>query len=195
MPSEKEKMLAGALYDATDPELQADMERAQLLLRELNALDMADRHRHAALLSALFGRIGAGTVVKTPFRCDYGANIAFGEGGFVNYGCIFLDCARIAIGDRVQIAPAVQIYTATHPLDAATRASGLESALPVTIGDDVWIGGGAIVLPGVTIGDRAVIGAGAVVTCDVPADSLAAGNPARVLRAIAPVARATGGVA
>ncbi|MYZ48641.1 sugar O-acetyltransferase [Propylenella binzhouense] len=182
--SEKERMLAGELYDATDPELVADMARAQALLRELNRLDMADPARHGAILAELFGAIGADVVVKTPFRCDYGSQIRIGAGTFVNYDCIFLDCAAIEIGARVQIAPGVHIYTATHPLDASVRAEGLESALPVRIGDDVWIGGRAVILPGVSVGARAVIGAGAVVARDVPPDTLVLGSPARVVRRI-----------
>ena len=132
------------------------------------------------MLRELLGAVGDGTTVKPRFMCDYGFNIRAGRNLFVNYDCIFLDVAPIDIGDDVQIAPAVQLYTATHPLDAAVRRSGLESGRPIRIGHNVWIGGGAIVLPGVTIGDDAVIGAGSVVTRDVPAGSVVVGNPARV---------------
>ncbi|RYZ22021.1 MAG: sugar O-acetyltransferase, partial [Chitinophagaceae bacterium] len=124
--------------------------------------------------------------IQAPFYCDYGTNISIGENVFFNFNCVVLDVAPVRIGNRTLIGPAVQIYTATHPMDAATRALGLEAGAPVTIGDDVWIGGGAIILPGVTIGDRSVIGAGSVVTKDVPPDVFAAGNPCRVVRALAP---------
>jgi maltose O-acetyltransferase len=121
-------------------------------------------------------------VIQPSFRCDYGYNLLIGRNVFINYDCVFLDCNRITIGDDVQIGPAVQIYTAQHPTDAETRRSGLESALPVTVGDNVWIGGGAILCPGVTIGADTVIGAGSVVTRDLPPGVIAVGNPCRVLR-------------
>jgi maltose O-acetyltransferase len=123
-------------------------------------------------------------VLKPWFRCDYGRNIAIGANTFINYDCVFLDCNRITIGREVQIAPRVQIYTATHPLEAAVRRSGVEFALPVAIEDGVWLGGGAIVCPGVTIGENTVVGAGSVVTRDLPAGVLAVGNPCRVLRTL-----------
>jgi maltose O-acetyltransferase len=175
-------MLAGELYSATDPELVADHLHAQYLLYRFNATraDAAEERRE--LLMELFGLFGRGSVVKPSFRCDYGYNILIGRNVFVNYDCVFLDCNRITIGDDVQIGPAVQLYTAQHPADPETRRSGLESALPVTVGDNVWIGGGAILCPGVTIGADTVIGAGSVVTRDVPAGVIAAGNPCRVLR-------------
>ncbi|HZT88649.1 MAG TPA: sugar O-acetyltransferase [Stellaceae bacterium] len=176
-PSEKAKMLDGELYNAFDPELLAERERAAALCARYNG--GGDR---TAILRELLGAIGEGSAILPAFACDYGYNIRIGRGGFINYNCVFLDCAAIEIGDRVLIAPAVQLYTATHPLDAETRRDNLEYALPIRIGDDVWIGGGAIVLPDVEIGDRAVIGAGAVVTRDVAPDTVVAGNPARVIR-------------
>jgi maltose O-acetyltransferase len=179
MPSEREKMIAGELYRASDPELAAAHLHAQGLLARYNASAPRDASQRDALLRELFGAVGDGTVVKPRFMCDYGFNIRAGRNLFVNYDCIFLDVAPIDIGDDVQIAPAVQLYTATHPLDPAVRRSGLESGRPIRIGDNVWIGGGAIVLPGVTIGDDAVIGAGSVVTRDVPAGVVVVGNPAR----------------
>jgi len=134
------------------------------------------------LLVELFDTFATGAVLRPSFRCDYGSNISIGEDTFINYDCVFLDCNRITLGREVQIAPRVQIYTATHPLDAATRRSKLEFALPVVIGDGAWIGGGALVCPGVTIGENTVVGAGSVVTRDLPAGVLAVGNPCRVLR-------------
>jgi maltose O-acetyltransferase len=179
---QKTKMLAGELYLATDPQLVAEDLRAQELLYRFNLTlpDAGDERR--ALLCELFDKFGAGAVLKPSFRCDYGANISIGEDTFVNYDCVFLDCNRITIGREVQIAPRVQIYTATHPLDAATRRSKLEFALPVVIKDGAWLGGGVIVCPGVTIGENTVVGAGSVVTRDLPAGVLAVGNPCRVLR-------------
>jgi maltose O-acetyltransferase len=171
-----ERMLAGELYDALDPELVAARARARELLGRFNA--EPDR----SLLEELLGSIGPDAVIEPPFHCDYGCNISLGERFYANVGCVFLDCAAISIGDRALLGPAVHLYAATHPLDAETRRRGLEYALPISIGDDAWIGGGAIVLPGLAIGDRAVVGAGAVVTRDVPADAIVAGNPARPVR-------------
>jgi maltose O-acetyltransferase len=180
MPSEREKMIAGELYRASDPELVAANLRAQELLARYNASAPSDAAARDALLRELFGAVGDGSTVKPRFSCDYGFNIRTGRNLFVNYDCVFLDVAPITIGDDVQIAPAVQLYTATHPLDPEVRRSGLEGGKPIRIGNNVWIGGGAIVLPGVTIGDDAVIGAGSVVTRDVPAGVVVVGNPARV---------------
>jgi maltose O-acetyltransferase len=142
--SEKQKMLAGELYRATDPELVADHRRAQELLHRFNATGPGELEERQALLARLFARFGPGAVLKPSFRCDYGFNISIGSNTFINYDCVFLDCNRIIVGDDVQIGPSVQIYTATHPTDPETRRSGLESALPVYVGDNVWIGGGAI---------------------------------------------------
>jgi len=164
----RERMVAGELYDALDPELVEARERARLLLA---------RDREA--LTALFGRLADDTVVEPPFHCDYGFNISVGRRFYANVNCVFLDCAPIEIGDHVLLGPGVHLYTATHPPDAAERRSGLELAKPIAVGDDAWLGGGAIVLPGVTIGARAVVGAGSVVTRDVSADERVAGNPAR----------------
>lgn len=180
--TEREKMLAGELYDPADPALAAARARAQRLLVRLEA--EPDPAARTVLLRDLLGHLGAGTEIRGGFACDYGANIRIGTGSFVNFHCVFLDCATIGIGDRVQLAPAVQLYTATHPLDAATRATARESALPIRIGDDCWIGGGAIILPGVTLGAGSVVAAGAVVTRDVPPAVLVAGSPARVIRSL-----------
>jgi maltose O-acetyltransferase len=179
--TEREKMLAGLPYDPADPALAAARARADTLLHRM----LAEPEARAELLAELLGGLGARSEIRLGFACDYGVNIRIGAGCYVNFNCVFLDCAMIEIGDRVQIAPAVQLYTATHPLDAAERAGGLESARPIRIGDDVWLGGGAIILPGVTIGAGSVVAAGAVVTRDVPPGVLVAGNPARVVRPLA----------
>jgi maltose O-acetyltransferase len=176
--SEKEKMLAGELYRAVGPEIEADQRRAHRLLDAYNRSSVDDDR--GALLRDLLASVGENTVIRPPFFCDYGFNIRLGSGVFVNFYCVFLDVVGIEIGDLCQIGPAVQIYTADHPRDPALRRAGYESGKPVRIGANVWIGGGAILLPGVTIGDDAVIGAGSVVTRDVPAGATVAGNPARV---------------
>jgi maltose O-acetyltransferase len=182
MSTQKTKMLAGELYVANDPELEAARLRALAILVRFNATlaDAEDERR--TLLTELLARFGERTVLKPTFRCDYGFNITIGFRTFINYDCVFLDCNRITIGDEVQIAPGVHIYTATHPIDANARRSGVEYALPVTIGNGVWLGGGAIVCPGTNIGENAVVGAGSVVTRDLPPNVCAAGNPCRVIR-------------
>jgi maltose O-acetyltransferase len=169
-------MLAGELYDADDPELVAERDRCERLMREYNA------HGAEDVLRELLGAIGKETYIRPPFFCDYGYNITLGDNVYLNFNCVILDVVPVAIGDRVQIASAVQLLAADHPRDAQERATGLEFGRPITIGDDVWLGGGTIVLPGVTIGARSVIGAGSVVTKDVPPDVVAAGNPCRVVR-------------
>jgi maltose O-acetyltransferase len=181
---QKAKMLAGEFYLATDSQLVAEDQRAQELLFRFNMTRPDAGEERRALLTELFNAFGTGAVLKPSFRCDYGSNISIGEDTFINYDCVFLDCNRITIGRQVQIAPCVQIYTATHPLDAATRRSKLEFALPVVIKDGAWLGGGAIVCPGVTIGENTVVGAGSVVTRDLPPGVLAVGNPCRVLRGL-----------
>lgn len=182
--SEKQKMLAGELYRAGDRELVAERRQAQRLLARYNATAADDTAGRLALLRELFGTCGDGADIQPQFSCDYGYNIRLGQRPFINYNCVFLDCAPIEIGDDLQMGPAVQLYTGTHPLDAKLRVAGWESAGPIRIGDTVWFGGGAIVLPGVTIGDCCVIGAGSVVTRDVPAGSVVAGNPARIIRSV-----------
>jgi maltose O-acetyltransferase len=180
--SEKEKMLAGELYRSTDLELQSAMARAQRLLRRLNGIPNEDSDQRFMVLQELLGQAGTGTQIKSPFLCDYGAHIRIGRNGFVNYGCVFLDCNLITIGDDAQIGPGVHIYTALHPVDAETRRSGMEAAKPVTIGHNVWLGGRSVICPGVTIGDNSVIGAGSVVVRDIPANRVAVGNPCRIIR-------------
>ena len=179
--SEKEKMLAGELYHASCPELQADQAANAAWLVRYNAALAEPAEVCHRLLAERLGAVGEGAIVRPPFHCDYGFNIRIGKQVFLNYSCVILDVAVVTIGDDTRIGPAVQIYTADHPRDAALRRSGLESGRPVTIGDNVWIGGGAIILPGVCIGDNAIVGAGAVVTRDVPPGATVAGNPARIV--------------
>lgn len=180
--SEKVKMLAGELYRSTDKELVADRRRAQAILARYNAISNGDPDLLLSLLREFMGAVGDGTTIMPLFMCDYGYNIRLGRNVFINYHCVFLDCAPIEIGHDVQIGPSVQLYTAQHPLDPVVRRSGLESARPIRVGHDVWIGGGAVVLPGVTIGARSVVGAGAVVVRDVSPGTVVVGNPARVVR-------------
>jgi maltose O-acetyltransferase len=178
--TEKEKMLAGDLYDPGAPELQADVAAAHEWLARYNAAFGTPTSERRELLLERLAAVGEGAVVRPPFYCDYGFNISLGVGVFLNFNCVILDVVKVAIGEKTQIGPGVQILTADHPRDAAERASGLEFGRPIHIGRNVWIGGGAIILPGVTIGDDAVIGAGSVVTRNVPAGATAFGNPARV---------------
>jgi maltose O-acetyltransferase len=176
----KDRMLAGQEYQANDPDLVADVRRAARLTAEFNAELDPDRRRE--LLTELLGRLGPNSTIRSQLRCDYGYNVHVGANVFVNWGAVFLDVGRITVGDFVQMGPNVQLLTATHPLDAGRRREGWEGSAPITISDDVWLGGGVIVLPGVTIGARTVVGAGAVVTKDLPAGVLAVGNPAKVIR-------------
>lgn len=182
--TEKEKMLAGELYDARDAQLVAERRRARDLTHALNASRDGQRELRMDLLRRLLGAAGEGAWIEPPFFCDYGSNIVLGDRVFFNFNCVVLDVASVTIGSDTLFGPAVQIYTATHPLSAAERRAGLEAGKPVVVGADVWVGGGAILLPGVTIGARSVIGAGSVVTRDVPEGVFAAGNPCRVIRAL-----------
>jgi maltose O-acetyltransferase len=178
--SEKQKMLAGELYHAGDAELQADAAKAKAWMARYNASMAASADDRRKLLRELLGAVDDGAVVRPSFFCDYGYNIRLGAGVFLNFNCVVLDVVHVTIGAGTQIGPAVQIYAADHPRDPATRKSGAEFCRPVVIGENVWIGGGAIILPGVTIGDDAVIGAGAVVTRDVAKGATVTGNPARM---------------
>lgn len=180
--SEKDNMLAGLFYKANDPELAAARQRARCLCRQYNEADPAEETVRQDILRQLMGSVGSHVQIEPPFLCDYGSQIELGERVFINFNCVILDCARVQIGDGTQIGPSVQIYTATHPINPDARAAGKEFAAPVSIGKNVWIGGGAIILPRVRIGDHAVIGAGAVVTHDVAAYSVVGGNPARLIR-------------
>jgi maltose O-acetyltransferase len=182
--SEKQKMLEGDLYLSSDPELVSAHLRAQALLGTFNATPADACVERHAILQELLGSLGEQVVIKPVFRCDYGFNISIGDRTFINYDCIFLDCATIIIGEDVQLGPGVHIYTATHPVEAQTRRSGLEFARPVTIKDGVWLGGGSIICPGVVVGEDTVVGAGSVVTRDLPPNVVAVGNPCRVIRAL-----------
>ncbi|MFT3864449.1 MAG: sugar O-acetyltransferase [Solirubrobacterales bacterium] len=180
----QERMLAGDPYVADDAELGARMRRATRLSAEFAALWPRDRGAARAVLAELLGGLGERSVVRPPIYVDYGDQLTIGARTFVNFGLVALDVAPIAIGDDCQIAPNVQLLAASHPVDPEPRRAKLETATPIAIGDNVWLGAGAIVLPGVTIGDNAVIGAGAVVTRDVAANVVAVGNPARVIRPV-----------
>lgn len=181
MVSEKQKMLAGQMYHASDLELVKERKYAHGVCRAFNSvIDLEESDRNHLL--KLFGSSGKGVHIESPFFCDYGYNISLGENVYFNVNVTILDCAPVSLGDCVKLGPGVQIYTAGHSLEPNARAKGDEFALPVVIGRNVWIGGAAIILPGVRIGDDAVIGAGAVVTNNVPAGALAVGNPARVIR-------------
>ena len=185
MNSEKEKMLAGELYSGSDAELTFERNRALDLCRRFNALPAnVAREEGSVLLADLFG-YPTDVFITPTFQCDYGRNIRLGTHVFFNFNCVILDVATVTIGSHVLFGPAVQIYTASHPLDYRPRRQWLGFGKPVVIGDDVWIGGGAIVLAGVTIGDRSVIGAGSVVTKDVPSDVVVVGNPAKIVRRLA----------
>jgi maltose O-acetyltransferase len=179
---EKENMLAGRLYRAWDPLLIAERARARGLLSEINGAAGVDKETCNGLLRQLFGAMGKNVGIQPPFYCDYGKNIQLGDDVFFNFNCVILDPARVVIGDRSLFGPNVQIYTATHPMESAVRATGVEAAKEIHIGSDVWVGGSAVILPGVRIGSRSVIGAGSVVTKDVPENVVVAGNPARVIR-------------
>jgi maltose O-acetyltransferase len=178
--SERQKMISGLPYDPGDPELQADQAAARQWMARYNAALAAPPADRRDLLRQKLGEVGEGAVVRPPFHCDYGYNIRLGRNAFLNFSCIILDVCAVEIGDLTQIGPGVQILTADHPRDPAQRAGGLEFGKAIVIGRNVWIGGGALILPGVTIGDDAVIGAGSVVTRDVPEGATAMGNPARV---------------
>jgi maltose O-acetyltransferase len=180
----KDRMLAGELYIADDEDLAADFARAQDLLARYNATAHAEQDERDRILVELLGDVGDGVVVRPPFRCEYGTRVTIGAGTFANYDLLMLDVAPITIGSACQIATRVQFLTATHPIDPEPRRIGWESAEPIVVGDNVWLGGGAILCPGVTIGDDTVVGAGAVVTRDLPAGVVAVGAPAKVLREI-----------
>jgi maltose O-acetyltransferase len=179
-----ERMLAGELYIADDADIARESLRARSLSRAFNALEPEDAAGQRRLLEELLGAFGEGSEIRAPFYCDYGYQTFIGARTFANFGLVCLDVARVTIGDDVQIATNVQLLTETHPVEPGPRREKWESAAPIAIGDNVWLGGGVIVLPGVTIGENSVVGAGAVVTRDVPSNVVAVGNPARVVRAI-----------
>ncbi|GAA0521015.1 maltose O-acetyltransferase [Paractinoplanes deccanensis] len=182
----RDRMLAGELYQADDPDLAREMLHAATLTHRLNQADPADGTLRRKLLTELLGAFGEDSEIRPPFRCDYGYQTFVGARTFANFGLICLDVARITIGDDVQMGPNVQLLTAWHPVAAGPRRDKWEAATPIVIGDNVWLGGGVIVLPGVTIGENTVVGSGAVVTKDLPPNVVAVGNPARVIRQVEP---------
>jgi maltose O-acetyltransferase len=182
MKTEKQKMLDGELYNALDKQLTEERTNPRLLLKRLNETAEDEPQLRAEILKQLIPDAPDGLWIQPPFYCDYGYNIHVGEKVFFNFNCVVLDVTSIKIGSRTMFGPNVQIYTATHPTNFKERATGLEYAKPITIGEDVWIGGSTIICPGVTLGDRTVIGAGSVITKDIPSDVFAAGNPCKVIR-------------
>lgn len=177
-------MLSGELYNALDVQLSDERLKARLLLKELNDSREDQAEERIRILNELIPDAGPDLWLQPPFYCDYGTNIKVGEKVFFNFNCVVLDVMQVTIGSRTLFGPNVQIYTATHPMNYKERASGLEFAKPISIGEDVWVGGSVVICPGVTIGDRTVIGAGSVVTKDIPSDVFAAGNPCRVIRSL-----------
>jgi maltose O-acetyltransferase len=185
MKSEKQKMLDGELYNALDEQLSDERTHTRLLIKRLNETAENQTELRAEILRQLIPDAGEGLWIQPPFYCDYGYNMIVGEKVFFNFNCVVLDVTYVEIGSRTLFGPNVQIYTATHPMDYKERASGLEYAKPITIGEDVWIGGSTVICPGVNIGDRTIIGAGSVVTRDIGPDVFAAGNPCKVIRQLA----------
>lgn len=182
--TEKEKMLAGELYLSADPQLVRDRENARRLTRLYNQTTETDYSLRSELLKQLFGSTGESIYMEPTFKCDYGYNIHVGNNFYANFDCVILDVCEVRLGVNCFLAPGVHIYTATHPLDPVERASGAEFAKPVKIGDNVWIGGRAVINPGVTIGNNVVVASGAVVVKDVPDNVVVGGNPARILKSI-----------
>lgn len=182
--TEKEKMIAGELYIASDAQLVSERDYTKEQIFDYNNLRPSETGRRSELLKQLFGSVGKEFLIEQPFRCDYGYNIHIGENFYANMGCTILDEAPVTFGENVLLAPNVSIYTAGHPLDVETRNAQIEYAYPVTIGDNVWIGGDVVILPGVTIGNNSVIGSGSVVTKNIPANVVAVGNPCRVIKGI-----------
>jgi maltose O-acetyltransferase len=182
--SMRERMLAGDLYIADDPQLFDQMRRAAQLMHRFNTGDPTEFETQFAVLRELLGSLGDGAWIRAPIYVDYGSHIHIGARSFLNFGAVLLDVAQISIGEDVQVGPNVQFLTPTHPIEPEPRRAKWEAARPITIGNNVWVGGGVIICPGVTIGENTVVGAGAVVTKDLPANVVAVGNPARVLRHI-----------
>ena len=182
--TEKEKMIAGELYLASDPQMLKEHEEAQLLFQKFNALSVLEKQKRNKIIQQLIGNLGQDFCIEPPFFCDYGYNIKMGENVYINYNCCILDGTSVTIGNNCMFGPNVQIYTATHPIEYKARNSGREFSKPITIGNNVWIGGNATICPGVTLGNNVVVGAGAVVTKNFPDDVLVAGNPARIIKTI-----------
>ncbi|GLD99687.1 hypothetical protein PINS_up008413 [Pythium insidiosum] len=191
MATEKQKMINGELYNCLDPELVNDRQRIRALVKQFNDASSYSPES-VALLKQMLGSKGENVIIEAPFRCDYGYNIHLGDNVFLNFNCVLLDTCEIRIGARTLLGPGVQLYAASHPLDPEVRKAGLEDGRPITIEEDVWIGGNAIILPGVRIGRGSVVGAGSVVTKDVPPMSVVAGNPARFIKSVVPPASTTG---
>jgi len=182
MVTEKEKRLSGEMYDATNPQLTAERRRARDLCKSFNESHDSKQELCERIIRELFGSAGDAIWIEPPFYCDYGSNITLGSKVFFNFNCVILDPASVIIGSNVLFGPSEQVYTSTHPISASDRSTGREFAQPVEIGSDVWVGGGAIICPGIRIGSRSVIGAGSVVTNNMPEDMFAAGNPSRPIR-------------
>ena len=182
--TEKEKMLARKLYDPSEPGLHAERQFAKEMLFDYHLLRPGEMNKRNEIIKKLFGKTDGLFWIEPPFRCDYGYNIFIGDNFYANYNCTILDCAKVTIGSNVMLAPNVSLFTAGHPVHWELRNTGLEFALPITIGDNVWIGGGTIINPGIIVGDNVVIGAGSIVTKDIAPNSIAAGNPCKVLREI-----------
>ena len=182
--TEKERMLQGKPYKGFSEQLLEERQYAKELVFDVNALRPSDLEKRHEILQRLLGIVGDNFFIEPPFRCDYGYNIQVGRNFYANYNCTILDCAKVTIGDNVLFGPNVSLFTAGHPLHFEPRNAGLEHAFPITIGHNVWIGGGVIINPGITIGDNVVVGSGSVVTKDLPANSVAVGNPCKVIREI-----------
>ena len=181
--TEKQKMLKGEYYNSFEESLLYDRKRAKNLCQQLNAIPDGSQGERSKIIQNLL-QTDKQVWIESPFRCDYGYNIEVGDNFYANFGCIILDCNLVKIGDNVKFGPNVQVYAATHPTHPEERIAGKEMAYPITIGDNVWIGGSSIILPGVTIGNNSVIGAGSIVTKNIPENVVAVGNPCRVLRSI-----------
>lgn len=182
--TEKEKMINGKPYRASGEELFSERQHAKEMLFDFNSLRPTEINNRNDIIRNLFGKVGGSFFIEPPFRCDYGYNISIGENFYANYNCTILDCAKVTIGDNVLFAPNISLFTAGHPIHFQPRNAGIEYAFPITIGNNVWIGGGVIINPNVTIGDNVVIGSGSVVTKDIPSNSIAVGNPCKVIREI-----------
>lgn len=182
--TEKEKMISGKPYLAFEKELSNERHHAKVLVHDFNNLHPNEKEKRNNIIKELLGKTGDNFYIEPPFRCDYGYNIEIGDNFYTNYNCVILDCAKVKIGNNVLLAPNVGIYTAGHPIHYEFRNTGYEYAFPITIGDNVWVGANTVINPGVTIGDNCVIGSGSVVTKDIPANSIAVGNPCKVIREI-----------
>lgn len=182
--TEKEKMLNGKPYKSLGEELLGEHQYAEEMVFEYNNLPPNETHKRNDIIKRLFGKVGDSFFIEPPFRCDYGYNISIGVNFYSNYNCTILDCAKVTIGDNVKFAPNVSLFTAGHPIHFEARNEGFGYAFPITIGNNVWIGGGVIVNPGITIGDNVVIGSGSVLTKNIPSNTIAVGNPCKVIREI-----------